>query len=76
MKQTMAPRMPQKKPLIKQTAQKTESRAQESDGIGANSAESSYYTWVDQHNTFGSATTSRSPPAISMTAWWRSRTAR
>jgi streptogramin lyase len=22
-------------------------------GIGANSAESSYYTWVDQHNTFG-----------------------
>jgi len=23
------------------------------DGIGANSAESSYYTWVDQHNTFG-----------------------
>jgi hypothetical protein len=23
------------------------------DGIGANSAEASYYTWVDQHNTFG-----------------------
>jgi len=23
------------------------------DGIGDNSAESSYYTWVDQHNTFG-----------------------
>ena len=23
------------------------------DGIGENSAESSYYTWVDQHNTFG-----------------------
>jgi hypothetical protein len=23
------------------------------EGIGANSAESSYYTWVDQHNTFG-----------------------
>jgi hypothetical protein len=23
------------------------------DGLGANSAESSYYTWVDQHNTFG-----------------------
>ena len=22
-------------------------------GIGENSAESSYYTWVDQHNTFG-----------------------
>jgi cytochrome c553 len=22
-------------------------------GMGANSAESSYYTWVDQHNTFG-----------------------
>ena len=22
-------------------------------GIGPNSAESSYYTWVDQHNTFG-----------------------
>ncbi|MBI2349104.1 MAG: carboxypeptidase regulatory-like domain-containing protein [Deltaproteobacteria bacterium] len=22
-------------------------------GIGANSAESSYYTWIDQHNTFG-----------------------
>jgi hypothetical protein len=22
-------------------------------GVGANSAESSYYTWVDQHNTFG-----------------------
>jgi hypothetical protein len=29
-KQTMAPRKPQKKPLIKQTAQKTERRAQES----------------------------------------------
>jgi hypothetical protein len=23
------------------------------EGIGENSAESSYYTWVDQHNTFG-----------------------
>jgi hypothetical protein len=23
------------------------------DGIGENSAEASYYTWVDQHNTFG-----------------------
>jgi hypothetical protein len=23
------------------------------EGIGPNSAESSYYTWVDQHNTFG-----------------------
>jgi len=23
------------------------------DGIGPNSAESSYYSWVDQHNTFG-----------------------
>jgi hypothetical protein len=23
------------------------------EGLGANSAESSYYTWVDQHNTFG-----------------------
>ena len=23
------------------------------DGLGDNSAESSYYTWVDQHNTFG-----------------------
>jgi hypothetical protein len=23
------------------------------DGLGENSAESSYYTWVDQHNTFG-----------------------
>jgi hypothetical protein len=23
------------------------------DGIGPNSAEASYYTWVDQHNTFG-----------------------
>jgi hypothetical protein len=23
------------------------------EGIGANSAESSYYSWVDQHNTFG-----------------------
>jgi hypothetical protein len=24
------------------------------EGLGENSAESSYYTWVDQHNTFGS----------------------
>ncbi|MGP0094309.1 MAG: carboxypeptidase regulatory-like domain-containing protein [Xanthobacteraceae bacterium] len=23
------------------------------EGVGANSAEASYYTWVDQHNTFG-----------------------
>jgi hypothetical protein len=23
------------------------------EGIGENSAESSYYTWVDQHDTFG-----------------------
>ena len=28
-------------------------RRADGQGIGENSAESSYYTWVDQHNTFG-----------------------
>jgi len=32
-------------------------------GIGENSAESSYYSWVDQHNTFGLGADVRSRPA-------------
>ena len=40
------------------------------------SAEASYYTWVDHHNTVGLGENVRSRPPISMTASPRSRTGR
>ena len=45
-------------------------------GIGENSAEASYYSWVDQTTRSGSARTCRSRPPTCRTALPRSRTAR
>ena len=39
--------------IARRAGRSTSIRAPASKGIGENSAESSYYTWVDQHNTFG-----------------------